>query len=54
MAFVWSEARIVREREARRAQQYAVTMQTVIASILGGKEAAKAFKELLKGMDDVG
>lgn len=53
VAVVWSEARIVRERHARRMQAEAVVMQTTIASMFS-KEGIKAFEKLLKRMDDVG
>lgn len=53
VAVVWSECRIVREREARRAQANAVIMQTTIASLFS-KEGGKALEKLLKGLDDVG
>jgi hypothetical protein len=53
VAVAWSEARIVRERHARRAQSDAVVMQTVIASMFS-KEGGKAFEQLLRRMEDVG
>lgn len=53
VAVVWSETRIVRERQVRRTQDEAVVMQTVIASMFS-KEGGKALKELLQRMDDVG
>jgi len=53
VAVVWSEARLVRERIAQRAQTDAVVMQTVIASMFS-KEGGKALQKLLEGMSDVG
>lgn len=53
VAVAWSETRIVRERQARQAQENAVVMHTVIASLFSEK-GGKALKELLDGMSDVG
>lgn len=53
VAEVWSESRIIRQRQARKAQADAVVMQTVIASMFS-KEGGKALEKVLKGMDDVG
>lgn len=53
VAVVWSEARIIRQRHARRMQNEAVTMQTVIGSLFS-KEGGKALEKLLNRMDDVG
>lgn len=53
VAVVWSEARIVRQRQSREAQVNAVVMQTVIASMFS-KEGGKALRKLLREMDDVG
>lgn len=51
IAVVWSEARIVRQRNASRTKVEAVTMQAVIASILS-KQGGKLLKETLARMDE--
>jgi hypothetical protein len=51
IAVVWSEARIVRQRLVDRRRNYALDMQTVIASVLS-KEGGKRLSKHLKEMDD--
>ena len=51
LVVVWSEARIVRQREATRLKGEAVTMQTVVASLFSD-EGGKAFHELLQEIGD--
>lgn len=50
---VWSEARIVRQREVQAAQRDAAILQTVIGSVFS-KEGGEALKELMKKIEDVG
>jgi hypothetical protein len=52
VAMVWSEARIVRQRQAAQRKLDAVVMQMVIGSMFT-KEASKNLTKLLKDMDDV-
>jgi hypothetical protein len=51
VAVVWSEARLVRQREAKRVSDNAVVMQSTIASLFS-KDGLKAFKELLEKIDN--
>lgn len=58
IAVVWSETRIIRQRESRQRQQEAILVQAAVATAIGqafgNKDATKAFNDLLKRMDDVG
>lgn len=51
VAVAWSEARIVRQRHARRRSQDAVTMQMTIGSVFDTK-AGKQLAKLLKRLDE--
>lgn len=49
IAVVWSEARLVRQRDVQRIKTEAVVMQGVIASAFGG---SKALQEIFRTLDD--
>lgn len=51
LATLWSESRIVRQRQAMQIQQEAMLVQAAITSVLAGD---KAFGKLLKRIGDVG
>ena len=53
IAFVWSEARIVRQRNASRVKQDAILMQMIIGSQFDSK-AGKRLAKLLKRLDESG
>lgn len=44
---LWSEARIVRQRQNAKVRQDAVVMQAVVATALGGKKAGDNLTKLL-------
>jgi hypothetical protein len=49
IAVVWSEARIVRQRQANKAAQETVLMQMTIGSVFDAK-AGKQLSAILKGL----
>jgi hypothetical protein len=51
IAYLWSEARIVRQRHAARRRAEAVQMQMVIASVFDSK-AGKQLAAVLKRLDE--
>lgn len=51
IAVVWSEARIVRQRDAQRLVAEATAMHSAVSAVLAGP---KEFKETLKRISDVG
>lgn len=51
LAHVWSEVRIVRQRNAQRRKLDMVLMQQVLSSMFTEK-AAKVMKATLEGMDE--
>lgn len=51
IAMVWSESRIVRQRNAARVKRDTVVLQMAIASNFG-KKAGKQLETLLKEMDE--
>jgi hypothetical protein len=48
---VWSEAQIVKQRDAAKAKLDAVILQTAILSVLS-KKGGNAFKEVVENLDD--
>jgi len=54
LACLFSESRIVRERQAAQTTLEAILMQTVIASCINGQEATKELNKLLAKVNDVG
>ncbi len=52
LGFMWSEARIVRQRHNGRIQLDAAIMQSIIATVLGGKKAQGNLNKLLKKVED--
>jgi len=48
IGYLWSEARIVRQRENAKAVQDAILMQAVIATVMGGKKASANLDKLVR------
>lgn len=54
IAKVYSESRIVREREAARVTRDTMLMQSVIVSALDGAEGVKQLNKVLAKVNDIG
>lgn len=52
LGFMWSEARIVRQRTNSKIVLDAAIMQAVVATALGGKKAQGNLNKLLKKVED--
>ncbi len=52
LGFMWNEVKIVRQRLNSSVRMGALIQQSVIASVIGGKEGAKQLEKLLAGLDD--
>ncbi|WP_281686693.1 hypothetical protein [Pseudomonas citronellolis] len=51
LAFLWSEARICRQRHNQAVMQEAAVMQAVIGASIGGKKGARHLSNLLKRIE---
>lgn len=49
---LWSEARIVRQRDNARAVQDALVLQAAIGTVMGGKKGAAGFNKLIKRIEN--
>lgn len=52
LKFLWNEVVIVRQRLAASVKLDAIIQQSILATVLGGKKAHEALRDILAGLDD--